>query len=165
MKVKKISLLSILSIFIVVSGMFKIPNFVTGSEFQLSAPIAVLIACIFGFKMYLISAIVASVISFILGSATILNIIVAMVFRISIGLGVIIFKNKKVGFLFLGPFSSFISRVVLSKILNVNLWTLVVPTIPGMVFTVIFCVLFYDTFYKVVEKSNFKEFIYYKRKE
>lgn len=41
---------ALLAVLIAISGSFKIPGFVPGTEFQLSAPIAVAICGVFGFK-------------------------------------------------------------------------------------------------------------------
>ena len=42
-KIREISEIALLAAFIAVSGAFKLPSFIPGSEFQLSAPIAVAI--------------------------------------------------------------------------------------------------------------------------
>ena len=44
---------ALLAAFIAVSGSFKIPSLIPGSEFQLSAPVAVAACGIFGIKKYL----------------------------------------------------------------------------------------------------------------
>ena len=43
-KIREISEIALLAAFIAVSGAFKLPSFIPGSEFQLSAPIAVFLA-------------------------------------------------------------------------------------------------------------------------
>ena len=48
---------ALLAALIGVSGSFKIPGLVPGTEFQLSAPIAVAICGVFGFKKYIIAVI------------------------------------------------------------------------------------------------------------
>ena len=52
-KIREISEIALLAAFIAVSGAFKLPSFIPGSEFQLSAPIAVAICGVFGIKKYL----------------------------------------------------------------------------------------------------------------
>ena len=47
-KIREISEIALLAAFIAVSGAFKLPSFIPGSEFQLSAPIAVAICGVFG---------------------------------------------------------------------------------------------------------------------
>ena len=77
---------AMLAVLIAVSGVFRIPGLVPGTEFQLSAPIAVAICGVFGFKKYLIAGILASLLSMKMGTATILNVAVAMTFRVVVGL-------------------------------------------------------------------------------
>ena len=77
---------ALLAVLIAISGSFKIPGFVPGTEFQLSAPIAVAICGVFGFKKYISAGIIASIICLALGTQTILNVCIAMTFRIVIGL-------------------------------------------------------------------------------
>ncbi len=77
---------AMLAVLIAVSGVFRIPGLVPGTEFQLSAPIAVAICGVFGFKKYLIAGILASLLSMTMGTATILNVAVAMTFRVVVGL-------------------------------------------------------------------------------
>ena len=51
---------ALLAVLIAVSGTFRIPGIVPGTEFQLSAPIAVAVCGVFGFKKYIIAGILAS---------------------------------------------------------------------------------------------------------
>lgn len=71
-----------LSIIIAISGIIKLPGIISGTEFQMSAPIAIGICATFGFKRYIFSGIIASCINLLMGTHTILNVIVAMIFRI-----------------------------------------------------------------------------------
>lgn len=79
---------SLLASIIIVSGSFKIPTGFPGSEFQLSAPIAIAICAVFGFKRYFVAGFLASCLSFMLGIHTLFNIEIAMVYRI-VGGGII----------------------------------------------------------------------------
>ena len=54
-----IAQISLLACFIIIAGSFKIPTGIPGSEFQLSAPVAVAIAVVFGFKRYFLAGIIA----------------------------------------------------------------------------------------------------------
>ena len=51
---------AILTAMITVLGAIKIPNVIPGIEFQLSAPLAVAICAVFGFKKYIISGCLSS---------------------------------------------------------------------------------------------------------
>ena len=81
-KTKELTLISLLAVIIAISGSFKIPGIIPGTEFQLSAPIAIAICAAFGFKRYIAAGVIASTINLIMGTHTILNIIVAMAFRV-----------------------------------------------------------------------------------
>ncbi len=59
-KIRAISEIALLAAFIAVSGAFKLPSFIPGSEFQLSAPLAVAICGVFGTKKYLLAGLLAS---------------------------------------------------------------------------------------------------------
>lgn len=85
-KIREISEIALLAAFIAVSGAFKLPSFIPGSEFQLSAPIAVAICGVFGIKKYLLAGILASAGGLLLGTQTIFNVLIAMLFRIVVAL-------------------------------------------------------------------------------
>ena len=72
---------ALLAAFIAVSGSFKIPSLIPGSEFQLSAPVAVAACGIFGIKKYLTAGIAASAICLILGTQNVFNVLIALSFR------------------------------------------------------------------------------------
>ena len=78
-KTRELTLISFLSVVIAISGIFKLPGLIPGTEFQMSAPIAIGICSTFGFKRYIYSGIIASFINLLMGTHTILNIIVAMI--------------------------------------------------------------------------------------
>lgn len=78
--------IAILVAMISILGSIKIPNIIPGIEFQLSAPLAVAICSVFGFKKYIISGILSSVICLVLGTQNILNVAIAMQFRLIVGL-------------------------------------------------------------------------------
>lgn len=77
---------ALLAVLIAVSGTFRIPGIVPGTEFQLSAPIAVAICGVFGFKKYIIAGILASLMGLSLGTCTILNVAIQMYFLLGKGL-------------------------------------------------------------------------------
>ena len=52
--IRYITEVAILTAMITVLGAIKIPNVIPGIEFQLSAPLAVAICAVFGFKKYII---------------------------------------------------------------------------------------------------------------
>ena len=78
--------LALLTAFIAVTGAIKIPNVIPGVDFQLSAPLAVAICAVFGFKRYIVAGCLASVISLLLGTQTLLHVAIALQFRLWVGL-------------------------------------------------------------------------------
>lgn len=77
---------ALLAVLIAVSGTFRIPGIVPGTEFQLSAPIAVAVCGVFGFKKYIIAGILASLMGLSLGTCNLLNVAIQMSFRLGKGL-------------------------------------------------------------------------------
>lgn len=132
-----ITLISILACFIIITGSIKIPIGLPGAEFQLSAPIAVAIAAVFGFKRYLIAGIIASIIMFLLGLHTIVNVEISMIFRITVGLILVIFGRRLPVVALAGPIGTATARYGLSLTLDVPFLALLIPTIPGMIITAI----------------------------
>ena len=136
-KTKEITLVALLSVIIAISGNFKLPGLIPGTEFQMSAPIAIGICATFGFKKYITSGIIASFINLVMGTHTILNVIVSMVFRIVAG-GII--STLGVSFLVVslaGPIGTFFGRIVMSFITKASLKALVIAAFPGMIYTLI----------------------------
>lgn len=155
MKAKEITLVALLSVIICISGFLKIPSIIPGSEFQLSAPIAVAICAIFGFKKYLTAGIMASIISLIIGAANIYSVIVAISFRIIVGVVFIIFDVNKLTVVVSGPLGTAFARLVLSKIMAVAYVPLLVSAASGMVFTALASPLIYKILDKVVTHTPF----------
>ncbi|MEW9501773.1 hypothetical protein [Jeotgalibacillus marinus] len=139
MNVKLIELtrISLLAAFISVTGMMKIPSFMPGAEFQLSAPIAIAIVSVFGFWRYLLAGFLSSSVLFFLGIHTILNIEISMVYRIVAGGIVAIFGPSAPVLLAAGPMGSIAARSALAATFNIEVWPLLLGAIPGMIFTML----------------------------
>ena len=84
-KTRMLTETALLTALITVTGAIKLPGFIPGTEFQLSAPLAVAVCAVFGFTKYLTAGVLSSLIGLILGTQTILNVFIAMVFRITVG--------------------------------------------------------------------------------
>lgn len=126
---------------LVILGMIKIPSVFPGAEFQLSAPYAVCLASIVGFKRYFGIGICASFIQLILGTHTIYNVAVAMAFRVVAGLIIRWCPFTKVALIIAGPIGTACARMILSYIFSIPLQPLLVAAFPGMVFTAVVTVL------------------------
>lgn len=135
--VRDISETALLSVLIAVSGAFKIPGFVPGSEFQMSAPIAVAVCGVYGVKKYIVAGLIASGLSLALGTHTFLNVLVAMTFRLVVALVWIFLGSRKIFYIFSGPLGTMAAREAISLILGKGFYALVVAAFPGMIFTMI----------------------------
>jgi len=134
-KAREAAIISLLAVIIAISGSFKIPSPFPGTEFQLSAPIAVAIAACFGFTRYISAGIVASLITLFLGTHTIINVIIAMTFRIVAGGAIALLGPRFWVVTIAGPMGSTAARVVVWLLLGKGLVPLLVAGLPGMIFT------------------------------
>jgi hypothetical protein len=157
-KSKEITLVSLLAVIIAISGTFKLPGIIPGTEFQMSAPIAIGICATFGFKRYITAGIIASFINLIMGTHTVLNVIVAMVFRIVAG-GTISYLGTGIIIISLaGPLGTFVGRIVMSYIVKTPVKALVIASLPGMVYTMISSYFIYKVIEKIVKSTPYKNF-------
>lgn len=131
--VKNLTMDGMWVVLLFISGLFKIPSPIPGTEFQLSAPLAISIGRIRGFLHYL----TIGIIGMILGLQTIYNVIIAMVYRIVAGLILTVLKKDPLALIIAGPAGTFAARLVLATILGVAWQPLVVSAAPGMFFTAI----------------------------
>lgn len=132
-----------LSMLILISGSLKIPSPIIGGEFQLSAPIAVLICCYFGFRRYLLAGIMASILSLLLGTATVFNVLIAMIFRLVAGSVITLGSRSLLIIALSGPLGTLAARMVMGQIINVDWQILAAAAVPGMIFTALVSVLLY----------------------
>lgn len=128
---------ALLAAFIAVSGSLKIPSIIPGSEFQLSAPIAVAICGVFGIRRYLIAGIAASLVCLLLGTQNFFNVMIALCFRTVIAGMFITAGQRRFFYIAAGPVASMVSRLALSLFVGQAAWALVTAAIPGMIFTAV----------------------------
>lgn len=157
MKIKEISLISLLAVVILITGAFKIPGIIPGTEFQLSAPVGVAIAVCFGFKRYFLAGLVSSAISLLLGTHTIVNVTIAMIFRIVAGGLIHILGPKLIVIILAGPIASLISRITLGFVIGKGITPLVIAAIPGMIYTSLLSWPVTKIILKVKSVSSWKE--------
>ncbi|WP_425060472.1 hypothetical protein SCACP_11860 [Sporomusa carbonis] len=127
--------IGLLTAFITITGTFKLPGLIPGTEFQLSAPLAVAICAVFGFGKYIMAGTLSSLIGLILGTQSLLNVFIAMVFRVVVGLILITLGRSWPVVVAAGPVGSIIARLALSGIVGKAVVPLVVAAAPGMVYT------------------------------
>lgn len=118
-----------------VTGAVKLPGLVPGTEFQLSAPLAVAICAVFGFKRYIVAGMLASAISLALGTSNLLNVFISMVFRLTVGGLLTVFGTSWPVVSLAGPVGSAVARLSLGGLLGKAAIPLVIAAIPGMVYT------------------------------
>ena len=139
-QIRQITEIGILTAMITILGAIKIPNLVPGIEFQLSAPLAVAICAAFGFKKYIISGCLSSLIGLALGTQNFLSVAIAMQFRLVVGFLLWICKNHMLGVILSGPIASTVAMVMLA--------------VPGMIFTAIVAPIMTAVFKKVVSAAT-----------
>ncbi len=133
--IRNICEIALLTGLIQVSGLFRIPGFLPGSEFQLSAPIAVAICGVFGFKKYITAGILASIIGLALGTSTIFNVLIAMTFRLGTGAVWLLLGSSKLFYIIAGPIGTTLARFVLSLVVEKGFWIMLSAAAPGMFYT------------------------------
>lgn len=129
--------IALLTGFITLSGALKIPSLFPGTEFQLSAPIAVAICVVFGFKKYIIAGVLSSLIGLMLGTQNLLNVAVACIFRLVVGAVLVLGGKNFWTIAIAGPIGTAIARLSLSLIVGKAATALLIAALPGMVFTAI----------------------------
>lgn len=143
LSMKELTTIALLGVLILISGSFKIPSPIAGGEFQLSAPIAVLICACFGFKRYIIAGILASMLGMMLGMHNIINVLVQMVFRVVAGGTMALFGTNLLTVAVSGPLGTLAARLVLWQVTGVNWMILTAAAFPGMIFTAVAAGAFY----------------------
>lgn len=132
---KKLIKISFLSVILTVFSFIKLPGIIPGTEFQVSAPVAVAICSVFGFQTYITCGIISSIVTFFLGTHTLLNIINSFIFRLVVGLILCLFKKNIFSISISGPIGSLVSRIILSVITKASFVPLLMSALPGMIYT------------------------------
>lgn len=151
MRANDVTQIALLAAVISLTGMLKIPLGFPGTEFQLSAPIAVVIMSIFGFKKYFTAGVISSTVLFLLGMHTIIHVAIAMIFRLVVGAIIAAFGRNAITISVAGPLATLTARLVLSLVLQVSYIPLVLGSVPGMLITLAISYPMYKTVRKLVE--------------
>ena len=149
LKINDLSEIALLAALITITGSFKIPSIFPGTEFQLSAPIAVAICVVFGFKNYIIAGCLSSLICLILGTQTIFNVFIALIFRCVIGLILYINRKNYIFIMMCGPIASLFSRFCLSLFIGKAAIPLMIAAIPGCIFTAVCSIPLTKVLYRI----------------
>ena len=148
--------IGILTAMMTILGGIKIPNLIPGVEFQLSAPLAVAICAAFGFRKYIICGCLSSLIGLVLGTQNLLNVAIAMQFRLIVGLILWIGKNRMWSILISGPIASAIARITIGLSFGKMVIPMLIAAIPGMIFTVIVSPIFVNIFRRLPQLAPAK---------
>lgn len=153
-KTREITITALMAVLLAVLGMLKLPSIIPGCEFQLSAPFAICIAACFGFKKYIKIGILASAINLALGTHTIVNVTVAMVFRLVAGGFLSIAGVHPITVVLSGPLGTTAGRLVLGGMLGTDPFLLIAAAAPGMIFTAVSAVIMYPVMRRVVRTAE-----------
>ena len=134
-RTRQIAETGLLAAFIAVTGAVKLPGLFPGTEFQLSAPLAVAICAVFGFTQYIVAGMIASLIGLILGTQNLLNVAIAMVFRLTVGGLLSTLGTSWPVVAMAGPIGSAVARLSLSAFIGKAALPLLLAALPGMVYT------------------------------
>lgn len=162
-KTKEMALISLLAAVITVAGLLRLPGVIPGTEFQLSAPVAVAIGAVFGFRRYLISGVLSSFVSLALGFQNILNVAVAMTFRVAAGGVMLLLGNTFLVAVLAGPVGTFCARLVLALFTGTNVWVLLLAALPGMAYTAVAVLPLIRLTGYLAKAGGFSEFVIPKR--
>ncbi|WP_105996037.1 hypothetical protein [Staphylococcus agnetis] len=145
MTTKSITQISAIAALLTVFALFKLPAILPGLEFQLSAPVSLLILAFFGIKRYFIGGLISSVILFIIGAFNPLHLCISLIFRI-LSISVVYCLGVSLRTLCIaGCVGTLVSRIVLAEFLHLPPIVLVAHALPGICFTLIVVSLLYPT--------------------
>lgn len=159
-KVKELVLMAMLAVLLTISGSIKLPSFIPGTEFQLSAPFAIALCVTFGFKRYFVVGLLSSALALTLQTHTIINVVISLIFRLVAGGIIHTTRASKIGILISGPIASTCSRLFLSVLFGKAATALILAAAPGMIFTMIMSYPTALLLKKIARLSLDKEFIY-----
>lgn len=135
-KIRTLTETALLGVLIFAAGLFRLPSPLPGSEFQLSAPLAAAVCGVFGFRIYLAAGILASTLTLLTGGGTVFHILIAMVYRLTVGAAFGILGPSAWFFFLAGPAGTLAARAVLSLVTG-GFIALAMAAVPGMIFTAI----------------------------
>lgn len=137
---RAISEIGLLTALIAVTGAFRLPSIFPGADFQLSAPAAVAVCGVFGFKKYIVAGTLASAIGLITGTQTVFSVGIAFVFRLTAGCVVALHRRNLWVIAIAGPIATGVSRLCFSYVLGVPFQPLLLAAAPGMLYTAVLAI-------------------------
>ncbi len=159
MSTKELTLTAVLAAVICLTSAIKLPSLYPGLDFQLSAPFAVLTALCFGIRRYIISGVLANIISFLLGSSNVLAFFISLLFKLGIAIWFKMAGKNAISVFFATFFASGLARLVLSFAINTSVVPLWLAMLPGTVLTSVVILFVYYPVYRGLEVSGMKAFL------
>lgn len=134
-KLRTLTETALLGVLLFGAGLLRLPSPVPGSEFQLSAPLAAAICGVFGFRIYLAAGLLASALTVLTGTGTVFHVLIAMIYRLTVGAAFCLLGPSGLFFLCAGPAGTLAARAVLSVVTGGGFAALALAAVPGMLFT------------------------------
>ncbi|WP_405380302.1 hypothetical protein [Phascolarctobacterium sp.] len=134
---------ALLSVIILLTGTLKLPSPFPGGEFQLSAPIAVLICALFGWKRYFLAGLVASLLGLLLGLHNPYSVLIQIAFRAIVASVIALGGVNLLTLSLSGPLGTLFARLLVAQVTGVNWNILAIAALPGMIFTGLVVILAY----------------------
>lgn len=134
-KLRTLTETALLGVLLFGAGLLRLPSPVPGSEFQLSAPLAAAICGVFGFRIYLAAGLLASALTVLTGTGTVFHVLIAMIYRLTVGAAFGLLGPSGLFFLCAGPAGTLAARAVLSVVTGGGFAALALAAVPGMLFT------------------------------
>ncbi|MEM5398264.1 QueT transporter family protein [Staphylococcus gallinarum] len=148
MSSKEITHISCIAAILSIFAVIKMPSILPGLDFQLSAPVSLLILAIFGIKNYFGGGLLSSFILFILGIFNPINLIISFSFRLVAIFIVYFFKVNIFSLVAAAILGSTLSRIMLAQILNLPILLVLVNAVPGIIFTIVIVISLYFSLIK-----------------
>lgn len=137
MSTKSITQISVIAALLTLFSLFKLPALLPGLEFQLSAPISLLILAFFGIKRYFIGGLISSALLLVIGAVNPLHLFISFVFRL-IAILIVYISGVSLRSLCLASCAgTLISRIILAEFLHLPPILLVAHALPGVLFTLL----------------------------
>lgn len=138
MNARRLAETALLGTLLFAAGLLRLPSPVPGSEFQLSAPLAVAVCGVWGFRVYFLAGCLATALSLLCGGATVLHALVAMTFRLGAGAVYLLLGPTRLFYVLAGPAGTLAARAVLSLAAGGGFAALALAALPGMAASALF---------------------------
>lgn len=89
----------------------------------------------FGFRIYLAAGLLASALTVLTGTGTVFHVLIAMIYRLTVGAAFGLLGPSGLFFLCAGPAGTLAARAVLSIVTGGGFAALALAAVPGMLFT------------------------------